>query len=562
MRSETPTIIPDGVKQIEPNTFKSPGLESIIFGPKSIRGTLKLKTISIPDGVKKLEPRTFVSSGLESITFGPRSKLKEISFNAFETSTGNTSKLVRIAIPNEVKKIKPKTFKGSVLESITFGPKSKLDEIGASAFELAKNLIRINIPKSVTAIGNFTFSKSGLRFVTFDPDSQLTEIGGSTFKGSTNLERITIPQGVTSIQKSAFEALASLRLVIFVPNSRLKVIGEFAFKGSKRVKRMTIPANVETIKDSAFENTGISTLTFESDSHLEEIKARAFYSTKELKKVHIPERVTRIGVNAFRQSNLKELTFASNSILKTFAKGAFAGTNLGNVTIPESVGTIGEEAFQYAGLESVIFEEGSTIQNIGAKAFANNPKLDTINIPEGVTIASDAFEKTGCDDSSIFAAGVTIVNCRPVGRTVGRTRFPSQGPTGRGSCNSQNLALRRPVDTSCSRSTSPGELAVDGDLNTQWRCDGSSNPYIVVDLRAVQMVQKVRLVWGQEFAKQFVITWYDQESMTWKDIFRDTNGQGGVQTFTTNVSTKFITVGVENLNGGSVSLQELEVCRS
>jgi len=129
----------------------------------------------------------------------------------------------------------------------------------------------------------------------------------------------------------------------------------------------------------------------------------------------------------------------------------------------------------------------------------------------------------------------------------------------KGPCKGKNLALRRPVDTSCSRSKSPGKMAVDGKDETQWRCDRSSNPYIVVDLGTFHEVKKVTLVWGKDFAKQFVITWYDQATMTWKDMIKDTKGRDGVQYFTTDVFTRFITVGVTSLKSGPISLRELEV---
>jgi len=492
-----------------------------IIGISAFESAIGLSSFRFPQAVTEIKQHAFKgATALASVTFRTgyiRSRIEKIGRGAFE----GTSKLTTIIIPAGVNIIEPRTFNSSGLETITFPKTSKIKKIGESAFRNATKLSTIAIPDRVTAIGPNafegttalttivipdgvkklepnTFVTSGLESITFGSKSKLEAISSSAFVtkvGTSKLATIVIPNGVRIIMADTFKS-SVLRSIEFGPNSKLKTIGANAFKGSKRLTRITIPANVESIQDSAFENTGISTLTFESDSLLKEIRARAFFGTKRLKKLRIPKSVDKL------------------------EKGAF----------------------QNAGLESVIFKEGSKIKNIGSKAFANNPKLDTINIPKNVRIASDAFDKTGCEDSSIFAAGVTVENCVVVDE---------------GSCTGKNLALGRPVETSCSRSKS--KFAVDGKFKTQWRCDGRPNPYIVVDLGTVQKVKKVKLVWGKYFAKQFMIRWYDQATLTWKEIIKDTKGQVGAQTFTTNVSTRFIIVGAKSLNSGSISLRGFEV---
>jgi len=194
--------VPQAVTEIKKDAFKgATALVSVIFadfqgatssltslGESAFEGTSKLITISIPDGVKKLEPSAFDSSGLESIIFGPKSKLEEISFNAFGYAKG-TSKLATIIIPDGVKQIEPNTFMGSVLKSITFGPKSKLDKIGASAFRGASKLTAISIPDEVKKIEQNVFMSSGLKTITFGPNSKLEEIGANAFRDANNHSR-------------------------------------------------------------------------------------------------------------------------------------------------------------------------------------------------------------------------------------------------------------------------------------------------------------------------------------------------------------------------------------
>ncbi|MCL2190991.1 MAG: leucine-rich repeat domain-containing protein [Treponema sp.] len=74
-------------------------------------------------------------------------------------------------------------------------------------------------------------------------------------------------------------------------------------------------------------------------------------------------------------------------------EGAFARSNLTNVTIPNSVTHIGNSAFMQNPLSSVTIPDSVT--SIGNRAFARNERLSSVTIPNSVTsIGDEAFLNT------------------------------------------------------------------------------------------------------------------------------------------------------------------------
>ena len=72
------------------------------------------------------------------------------------------------------------------------------------------------------------------------------------------------------------------------------------------------------------------------------------------------------------------------------ASRAFSGLNIQSVTIPGTVETIEEMAFyNCAKLKRVTFNKG--LKEIGKKAFANCPALESLDIPDGVSLKYCCF---------------------------------------------------------------------------------------------------------------------------------------------------------------------------
>jgi len=199
------------------------------------------------------------------------------------------------------------------------------------------------------------------------------------------------------------------------------------------------------------------------------------------------------------------------------------------------------------------------------QAFAANSQLNTINIPRGVLIGTDAFAGSACADPSIFAAGHTIINCVVVGGPTAPTPVPPRAPPSApptagpvaAPCVGQNLARKRPTEASDDAPHS--RAAVDGDPDTEWRFGGRS--YLVVDLVTVERVEEVTVAWGRRFPRGFVLTFYDSAAQMWRDAVRETEGVGGEQVFPVSFSARYVLLGVENLDNTYGLLKEIEIRR-
>jgi len=196
--------------------------------------------------------------------------------------------------------------------------------------------------------------------------------------------------------------------VVVIPSS-WTVIPFMKFYQCKDLKSVEIPRSVTEIAAYAFSESGLEVLFFEVNSHMETISGGAFEDTH-MTSVEIPKSVTEIAAYAFYQSGLEVLLFEAESRLETIGSYAFANTHIQSVEIQQSVQRIGRRAYSFSSLLELIFEAKSRLETIGALAF-DHTNLQTINIPTNVTIGSDAFKRTSCDDASIFVAGKDICNC-------------------------------------------------------------------------------------------------------------------------------------------------------
>jgi hypothetical protein len=112
-----------------------------------------------------------------------------------------------------------------------------------------------------------------------------------------------------------------------------------------------------------------------------------------------------MGDGAFSWNKLASVTLGTGLI--TIGGQAFtANENLETIVIPNSVTVIGDYAFNYCGLTSVTL--GSRVQTIGWSAFSQN-KLTEITLPASVrTIGGNAFSKNQITSLTI-PNGVTVI---------------------------------------------------------------------------------------------------------------------------------------------------------
>lgn len=264
-RSVESIVIPAGIKQIAPYTF---------------RDCVNLKHIAIPDSVTSIGECAFLRcKNIHSVTLPQY--IEEIHHSAFKqmgnrhiyfqpTRNGkysveegcivdNETQTLLFACDNEIRQI-------CIPLSVR--------KIGSNAFAECKCIEEFVCPDYVVTIGDDAFEHcSKLKSVVLP--TTLQTLGAGAFNGCSMLEKISIPEGITRISPETFKdcfALKSIKLP-----TTLKYIGFCAFLGCGNLREVRIPTGVK------------------------EIDFHAFYACHYLHCVIIPETVTKMGDRAFAE---------------------------------------------------------------------------------------------------------------------------------------------------------------------------------------------------------------------------------------------------------------------
>ncbi len=213
-----------------------------------------------------------------------------------------------------------------------------------------EDIASIKMPDSVTAIGSHAFySCRFLHGVTFS--SKIETIGASAFEDSGIRSDIVLPENVRAIGPRAF-AMCSELYSIKLPDT-LEYIGDFAFADSN-INRFTIPKNVnsmgknpffncqlikkiEVSAESEFYASDINGILYTKDmsvlvscpdgigynnpvisSQVKEIKGYAFLGCQAVEAVSISDNVKKIGESAFDGSVV--LKVKANSVAQKYAQ--------------------------------------------------------------------------------------------------------------------------------------------------------------------------------------------------------------------------------------------------
>ena len=208
--------IPDSVEKIGAAVFSSADALTTVHLPDN--GEIKtipdsafqfcglLKTVNIPASVKKLEPYSFFEC--DALT---EIKLPEGLETIDESAFDGCGQLTGVNFPDSLKKIGAGAFQVTRIDEVDLS-KTKIEEIGDSAFALAYTTKVVMPGKSLKHMGESVFSScDGITSVTFPAESSLTEIPAGTFYGNTSLREITIPDYITSIGSHAFFGCTGLQ---------------------------------------------------------------------------------------------------------------------------------------------------------------------------------------------------------------------------------------------------------------------------------------------------------------------------------------------------------------
>ncbi|REE77755.1 endoglucanase Acf2 [Paenibacillus taihuensis] len=104
------------------------------------------------------------------------------------------------------------------------------------------------------------------------------------------------------------------------------------------------------------------------------------------------------------------------------------------------------------------------------------------------------------------------------------------------------------------------DKAVDGDTDSRWGSAFSADPqWIYVDLGAHAKIDKAIIRWENAYSKSYKIQVSDDET-NWTDIYSDTKGDGGVDTFALSGEGRYVRMlSLERSGGYGVSIKEFEV---
>ena len=330
--------------------------------------------------------------------------------------------LTSVCIPDSVCEIWDCCFQGcESLESVTFGPSSCLEMIGAEAFGgipgltdyIFCGLSEIRVPDSVRELCDACFRGcQNLVCVTFSSSSSLETIGVDCFE-STQVEELLIPDGVCELCDLCFKRCDYLVSVTFGASSRLERIGAFCFYKCG-LEKFEIPASVRKIGGGAFaecpltegviccEGCGVRAF----DGLVLSVDCKQCYcSYGILTSVCIPDSVCELCDSCFQGcESLESVTFGSSSCLERIGADVF-GTfvemeestpcGLTEINIPDSVRELSDGCFQGCqNLYGVNISPSSSLERIGVSCFEGTP-IEMISIPDGVRELCDCCFK-GC----------------------------------------------------------------------------------------------------------------------------------------------------------------------
>ena len=372
-----------------------------VGGEKIFNNCEALKIINVTEGVTVIPENLFNGATFLQEVHLP-STLKTIGFKAFYGCTGITE----LEIPEGLETVDDYVFYGMT------------------------GLVNADLPDSVTVIGRSAFENCEALTSFHYPMNLATVNGAKMLAGCTSLESVTVPEGVVQLPSNTFWDAASLR-VVNLP-STLKSIGEYAFYGCAGITELDMPETLENVGHYAFYGmTGLvssdlpDSVTFIGRSAYENCEAltsfhyplnlasvggekilagcasletvvvpegvtalpdSVFRGANCLKEIQLPSTLTAIGANAFYGcSSVTELTIQEG--LETAGNYAFYGmTSLTSADLPDSVTFIGNNAYENC-TSLTSFHYPLNLASVGGGSiFANCPMLESITVPEGVTI--------------------------------------------------------------------------------------------------------------------------------------------------------------------------------
>ncbi len=302
-----------------------------------------------------------------------------------------------LTIPNSVLKM-DRAFDGLVADRVSFG---------------IMPIIQANKPFYSAYIGDLTFTE-GTNYISNDIFSgasiygkvildNISVVSARAFYGQ-NLSELEVSSGVTQIGWAAFATCRSLEKVWW--NAVDCTTAKGAFANCPALTDFIIGENVNTIPTGIFSNTGELSGQITLPDSVTVLEDGAFAGT-EITEITLPANLQYIGENCF--ANCKQLrSVVIPDSVTVLGNSAFNGcTALNAVTLPNSLTMIGEDTFRGCmSLQTITLP--NAVSTIGSGAFADCTALTEITIPSSViTLSTDAFN--GC--SALARVDYLPLNC-------------------------------------------------------------------------------------------------------------------------------------------------------
>lgn len=300
----------------------------------------------------------------------------------------------------------------------------RLGKIDASVFDVP-HLKELRIGAGANEIVPGAFQKSGLEKLEADDANPLLMSDGRalySFDGSILValavpsESYQVRDGCRAIAKKAFGHFPCLR-EIGLP-ATVEILGDFSF-AKTRISRFDAPKSLKCIGEKAFFNCS-ELQEVHLNEGLEEVHANAFTDTA-IGELRLPASVERLGnplaantgltyVGADATFSIKEgsdhlLLDEAGCLYRKSAEGMVLDRMMNpDIRAYEVLGgtvAIGDDAFfNHASLESVVLPEGLTI--VGKRSFKACRRLERVAVPDTVAIIEDeAFLDTALSSMSL-----------------------------------------------------------------------------------------------------------------------------------------------------------------
>lgn len=355
--------IPEGVKEISPNTFKD---------------FKDLKSVTIPNSVNVICAGAFQNcKNLKEVKIADG--VKEIRNNVFDGCTS----LERIEMPSSVKKIGSFCFNNCTnLRDVRLN--EGLEEMDSNVFYGCTSLKQLTIPGSLKRVrGDWFLRSTGLQEVTLKYG--ITTIEDNAFYMCRNLRKISFPIFFETIGKNAF-AECRLLEIAELPNS-VKKIGEYAFLNCENITEIKLPSSLYELELNSFRGTNITELVIPSslklikNSLIEGIKLKKLKENYDNYIIDI-KNLEKIIVHYDNFAELLKFVDKNCEVLSAFyySKGKkkidFVGCELNNIDKLQLFLLLNKDAFNIVTPEldkPIIFEEQEEVD-----IYTGNKEIDSL----------------------------------------------------------------------------------------------------------------------------------------------------------------------------------------